>query len=73
MIISWRYSQKVEILEYDLCNSQVLFKCLESGANDYNLEEGKIYAVDFSEEEKVPGIERVIELIEEQYNFYLCD
>lgn len=68
MIISWRYSQKIEILEYDLYNEQVIFKCLCSGANEYNLKQGEIYFVDFSNEEKIPDITRIIELIEKQYN-----
>lgn len=72
MIISWRYSQKVEILEYDLFNEKVKFKCLCCGANEWNLKEGEIYVVDFSGEE-VPDIPRIIELIESQYDIYLCD
>ena len=72
MIISWRYSQKIEILEYDLFNEQVKFKCLCSGANEWNLKEGEVYTVDFSGEE-VPDMARLIELIEAQYDIYLCD
>lgn len=73
MIVSWRYSQKIEILEYDLFNEVVKFKVLDCGANFNNLKEGDIYTVDFSCEERVPDIARVIELIEAQYDIYLCD
>lgn len=73
MIVSWRYSQKIEILEYDLFNEAVKFKVLDCGANYDNLEEGKIYEVKFSGENKLPDIASVIELIESQYNIYLCD
>lgn len=73
MIISWRYSQKIEILEYDLFTKQVKFKCLCGGANSEELKEGEIYSVDFSGEDKVPDIARVIELIEEQHDIYLYD
>lgn len=70
MIISWRYSQKVEILEYDLYNEKIVFKSL---CNIDGLKEGEIYTVDFSSEERVPDIARTIELIETQYDFYLYD
>lgn len=73
MIVSWKYSQKIEILEYDLCHEQVVFKCLCNGANEWNLEEGETYTVDFSCEEKIPDIARIIKLIETQYSIYLCD
>lgn len=72
MIISWRYSQKIEILEYDMFNETVNFKVLCCGAN-HELKEGKIYSVDFSNEQKVPDIPRLIELIEEQHGMYLSD
>ena len=72
MIISWRFSQKIEILEYDLFNEVVKFKVLCSGANQ-ELEEGKIYSVDFSNENRGPDVARLIELIEEQFDIYLCD
>lgn len=72
MVISWRYSQKIEILEYDLFNEVVKFKVLDCGAN-HELEVGKIYTVGFYNEDKVPDIGRVIELIEAQYDIYLCD
>ena len=73
LIISWRYSQKIEILEYDLFREVVKFKVLDCGANFDNFEEGKIYKVSFSDEDRVPDIARVIELIEEQHDIYLCD
>ena len=66
MIVSWRYGQKIEILEYDLCDEVVRFKVLSCGSN-YDLEVGSIYRVDFSSEGKVPDIGRVIELIEAYY------
>ena len=72
MIISWRYSQKIEILEYDLYNEEVKFKVLDCGSN-HELEVGKIYTVDYCCDDKVPDIARIIELIEEQYDIYLCD
>lgn len=72
MIISWRYSQKIEILEYNLYNKEVNFKVLDCGAN-HELEVGKIYTIDYRCDDKVPDIARVIELIEIQYDIYLCD
>lgn len=69
MIVSWRYGQKIEILEYDLCDEVVRFKVLSCGSN-YELVVGSIYKVDFSCEDKVPDIGRVVELIEADYNIH---
>lgn len=69
MIVSWRYGQKIEILEYDMCDEVVRFKVLNCGSN-YDLVEGNIYRVDFSSEGKVPDIGRVVELIEAHYSIY---
>lgn len=73
LIVSWRYSQKIEIMEYDLFREVIKFKVLDCGANFEDFEDGKIYEVSFSGEDRVPDIARVVELIEEQYNIYLCD
>lgn len=69
MIISWRYSQSVKLLEYDLCYDRIYFEAI-SGQEFDGFSKEELY-VEF--DNYIPDINRIIELIEEKFNLYLCD
>lgn len=72
MIISWRYSQKVKLLELDLCRSELLFEIINGGADNENLEKGKIYKIDISNVRSLDFL-TIADEIEKQLSFYLYD